>query len=243
MKTKKCKDCNQEKLINEYYKNSSRCKFCYKLKNQEWRLKNQEKIKNYYIDNKDSLKKYSNNYYLNNKESHSKWMKEYYNKNKEQIILKSKQYRLNHPEYQKEYYNKNKEKIFQNIKEWEYNNPHIRRWRNLLNNTITFNKTDSTEFLLGYNYQQLKEHLESQGIDWNNHQIDHKIPISWFIEDTPPYIVNDLRNLHPITPKENQSKSNIFGTPIPLSYIYDIEQYIKSQYKNNIWQLEDKLLI
>lgn len=243
MESKKCKDCSIEKPINEFYKRSCRCIPCHKLKNKQWSNNNKEKIKQYYLDNKNNLKQYSNNRYYNNKEYHSEWMKKYYQENKEQIILKSKQYKINNPKYSKEYYLNNKEKIFKNIKEWEYNNPHIRRWRNLLNNTINFNKTDSTESLLGYNYQQLKEYLESQGMDWDKHQIDHKIPVSWFEENTPPHVVNDLRNLQPLLPEVNKNKSNTFGDLVPFSYIYDIEQYIKKQYKNKLWQLEDKLLI
>lgn len=237
METKKCKVCSVVKPLSEYYKRSSRCKPCHKLKNAEWANNNAEKVKNYYKDNQDELKKYSRERYSDNKEYHSQWMKEYYKDNKERIKKINKSWKESNPDYNKEYYQKNKEKISQNVRDWETKNPHIRRWRNLLSNTLNFDKTDSTEHLLGYNATQLREHLDKQGMDWGKHQIDHKIPVSWFKKDTPPHIVNDLRNLQPLPPETNQNKSNKFGSLVSLSYIYSIEQYIKKQYKNNLWQL------
>lgn len=236
MEVKQCIGCGEVKPLTEYYERSSRCKPCRKIYKLNYNKNNKEKIKNYYLDNKIKLKEYSQNRYKNNKDYHTQWMKEWRSNNKEKQQKLNKAWKEANPEYSAEYYQKNKEKIFQNIQDWETKNPHIRRWRNLLSNTLNFDKTDSTEHLLGYNATQLREHLDKQGMDWDKHQIDHKIPVSWFKKDTPPHIVNDLRNLQPLEASENQIKSNKFGDLIPLSYIYDIEKHVKKQYKLKLWQ-------
>jgi hypothetical protein len=140
-------------------------------------------------------------------------------------------------EYQKEYNEQNAEnrRQYQTKRRLEY--PYLSRWRSLLRRSKNGIKSKTTQDLLGYSAKQLKEYLDKQGMDWSKHHIDHKIPLSWFKNTTPPHIVNDLRNLHPSSPEENKSKSNIFGDPVPLSYIYDIEQHIKNKYKNKLWEL------
>lgn len=254
MELKKCKKCNVEKPLSEYYLQSpqyyqAKCKICFKETNKEWVNKNKEKVKQYYKDNKIELIEKSKNKYKNNKEYFQNYYQEYYSDPENKIIRskKMKIWREENPNYQKEYYYKNKETLLPYYRKWnkEYylKNPHLRRWRNLLNNSLkqlNTSKQDNTIELLKYSPIELKEHLESQGMDWDKHQIDHKIPVTWFKSNTPPHIVNDLRNLHPSSPEENKSKSNIFGNSVPLSYIYDIEQYIKNKYKNKLWQLEDK---
>lgn len=114
---------------------------------------------------------------------------------------------------------------------------HVHRWRDLLSNTLkqlNTSKSTSTKKLLGYSAEQLKEHLDKQGIDWNKHHIDHKIPVSWFESNTPPHIVNDLRNLQPLSAEENQSKLNRFGSPTDSSYIDEIRIYIKEEYLDEL---------
>lgn len=144
-----------------------------------------------------------------------------------------KDYYYNNQSYFKQYYQNNKDDFYQRSYEWiksnpsytkKYNdsNPHIIAWRNLIKRTLNGNST-----ILGYSAQELKEHLDKQGMDWSKHQIDHKIPLSWFKEDTPPSIVHDLRNLHPLTEEENKSKSNKFASPADDSYIQEIKDYLK----------------
>lgn len=75
-----------------------------------------------------------------------------------------------------------------------------------------FQKTDSTEHMLGYTRQQLKEHLESQfsgGMSWSNYgrgigkwNIDHIRPICMF-DICDPAKVNALENLRPLWAEEN----------------------------------------
>lgn len=82
------------------------------------------KRKEYYINNKEKIKKHSKEYYKNNKER----MKDYYKKNKKIGNEKKREYRkksevkIKESKYQKVYRNKNKDKIKQNGKNFYLNN-------------------------------------------------------------------------------------------------------------------------
>jgi hypothetical protein len=115
---------------------------------------------------------------------------------------------------------------------------HVHKWRDLLSNTLQqlhTSKFTTTQESLKYSAVELKEHLDKLGMIWEIDHIDHKIPVSWFKEDTPPYIVNDLRNLQPLNGKENRSKLNKFASPIDDSYKILVKSYIKNKYlKENL---------
>ena len=131
------------------------------------------------------------------------------------------------------YIENNKEKIKKYDKVYRKNNIYISRWRDILKSTLKRfdrKKTSSTQTTLGYSSIQLKEYLDKQGMDWDNHTIDHKVPLSWFKLSTPCSLVNALVNLQPLTLKENILKSNNFCSPVPTSYINQIKPYIKKQY-------------
>jgi len=205
---KKCYKCKLEKPFNKFCKNKKHkdglnemCKDCKK----EYNIKNSERNKEYYTLNKNPEK---------NKEYNSK-------------------FRKNNPDYQKEWYKNNKEKLREYNTIYNTKYPHIKRWRQILNDTlITLNqkKTTNTRTLLNYSAQDLKEHLDMQGMIWGVHEIDHKIPITWFKPSTPPRIVNDLRNLQPLLKEENVKKLNRFCSPIEDSYFKEINEYVKEEY-------------
>jgi hypothetical protein len=214
---KKCTKCKETKQLNNFNKDKSRkdglscwCKECMHIN-----------IRNNYILNKEKKNKYS-------KEYNKKWT----NENKDHI-----------QEYGKLYRQQNKEKIKEREKIYKEKNKHISRWRDVLKSTLKRfhrNKTASTQTLLGYSAYQLKEHLDNQNMDWENDHIDHIIPLSWFKKNTPIHIVNDLKNLQPLSSKENLEKSNKLGIIKDHSYINDIEKYIK----NKLWtqlSLKNKL--
>lgn len=143
----------------------------------------------------------------------------------------------NNPYYWNNWVQNNKEKMNKNQINWDKKHPHIKNWRNLLHRTLfklNQSKNNQTESLLGYSPQQLKEHLDKQGIDWNNDHIDHKIPITWFKKSTPPHIVNDLRNLQPLNATNNIQKSNKFCHTICKEYYNIILDYIKEDFKENL---------
>ena len=99
-------------------------------------------------------------------------------------------------------------------KAWNEKNKHKVAWRTLLRNSIKSKskKTNKTEVLLGYSAEEFKLHIESlwqEGMSWENHgewHIDHIIPINNFPENTPPSVVNSLKNLRPIWATENLSR-------------------------------------
>jgi len=107
--------------------------------------------------------------------------------------------------------------------------PHLRRWACLLENTLKRldnPKEKTTQKLLKYSAYELKQHLDSLGMIWGYHHIDHKIPVTWFKNNTPPHIVNDLRNLHPLSPKENYTKGNKFYSKVSEDYLLLIKPFL-----------------
>ena len=136
-------------------------------------------------------------------------------------------------EYSLKYYYENKDTMRKYKRRYQQKNVHAVRWRNLLSWTLKrlgTSKSSSTDKLLGYSAIQLKEHLDGLGMNWEYHQIDHRIPVSWFKANTPPSIVNDLRNLQPLPTKDNTSKGNKYMDEVPEEYLKEVTQYIKEDY-------------
>jgi hypothetical protein len=230
---KQCTSCKVLKELDQFYKDrqkkdhlSSRCKTCINEQVQKYTNENKEecKIRQNIASKKSYIKKHS--YY-------TEYNKEYREVNKEYFEKWRGDNRESNREYAKQYFQNNKEKIKQKIKARRGNSIHLYKWRDLLNVTLKkLNqiKTKKTKDLLGYTSIQLKEHLDNQGMNWSFHQIDHKIPLSWFKEDTLPTIVNDLRNLHPLDPATNQSKSNRYMHSVDSEYLVLVRDYIKEEY-------------
>lgn len=131
------------------------------------------------------------------------------------------------------YFENNKHKIYEYRKSYRQKVPHILAWRNLLNNTLKAlgtSKENDTQSALMYSALELKLYLEELGMNWNTHHIDHKVPITWFKRNTPPHLVNDLRNLTPLEAKENKSKSNRVSSPINQAYYNQIASWVKLEY-------------
>lgn len=148
--------------------------------------------------------------------------------------------RLENKEYFQQWWENNRDKKRQYHLNDKAKRHHVHKWRDLLSNTIQQLKTtksNTTKQLLGYSASQLKEHLDKQGMNWKTDHIDHKIPVSWFKPNTPPHVVNDLRNLHPLSAKENKSKLNRFGTPTDVSYVEEIKKHIKEEYLYELFKL------
>jgi hypothetical protein len=128
-------------------------------------------------------------------------------------------------EYNKEWNKNNPDKVKQSQKRYRENNP-CYKIRNLFHNL----KKQNYQNIIKPEFNYIKEHIERQFINdmnWNNIEIDHKIPISWFIKETPNNLINDLRNLHPLFKAENRKKSSSYCHSINYDYFNDIKQYIK----------------
>jgi len=217
--SKKCSKCGDNKEITEFSKDkyskdgfNSKCKLCNKT---------------YYLENKQSFTIRNQKQYKENKEKWLEDSKQWYLKNKD----------LGHKEKRKQYSINNKEKLNITKKKWRDKNPHFQSWRNLI--IVTLNKLgkskeSSTQELLGYSALDLKNHLDSLGMKWHEQNIDHKIPITWFKSETPSYIVNDLRNLHPLDFDLNISKGNLYMHPVASDYLELTKEWILEKYQNSL---------
>jgi hypothetical protein len=227
---KKCNKCKVEKDLKEFSKDKYspdgidyKCKECRKSHYVLDKANHQKRTKGWRDNNEGYFKKY----FEENKESMSIYHREYSKSHKDVI----KAWKILNPTYQKDYYNLNKDSILKYQNQRDKNQPHIRRWRGVLSLTLTRlnqNKKLDTHTLSGYSALDLKEHLDSLGMIWDYHQIDHKVPVTWFKEDTPPHIVNDLRNLQPLSPEENQIKGNRFSSNISEDYLELIKPFLKN---------------
>ncbi len=228
-----CTICGKEKLLEEFYKQKggylgrrANCKLCSDKNLKEWQLKHPDYNKNYLINHPEKRKKYSKKYYKQNKEYYNEYAKNWQKNNK-----------LKCQEYNKVYYGEHSIKSNEYGKNWRKNNKvkcreyqknrnkknlqiYMIKWmRNSLYRTekhgfIKTKLNTVTEF--GYTPEQLIKRIECQfkeGMSWNNRRmwhIDHKKPMSAFIEGTSPRIINMLCNLQPMWAKENLSKKNKF---------------------------------
>jgi hypothetical protein len=244
-----CKTCSKV-MVQKYYKeNLDKIKVTRKSYNES----NKDKIKvyweNYYKVNKETLQEKAREWYKENKEEYSEYRKLYnqenkgkikeyeklyYETNKDQILDRGKNFREINPTYGKEWFQNNKERMLELSQKYRKQHPHRYRWRQLLSDTVqrlNQTKKDSTHKLLHYSALELKEHLDKQGMNWDYHQIDHKIPLSWFKNHTPPHIVNDLRNLQPLDPDSNQAKLNRYMDKVEEEYLKQVKDYIKEEFK------------
>ena len=237
---KKCNKCKIEKPLTEFYtvKRKTKISYLYKCK----KCKNKDSRK-YTKDNREQLNEYYRKRYHdpklkeNNKARTEKWAVEnpehnlnYRRNNPEKVIQWRNNFKLNNPDkikiYSRKYYKKNKA-----------DNPYIYRWRGIFSNTLTDlnqQKTSSTRTMMGYSAIELKEHLDGLGMNWNSDQVDHIIPLSWFKNDTPIHVVNDLRNLQPLSPQDNLKKGNRFVINKNFSYINEVKHWIKEDRLNQL---------
>jgi hypothetical protein len=217
---KTCKKCNIEKELNLFNKNKNKvdglhiwCKECSSILN-----------KNRYESQSKSIKEKTSKYYYDNKESILPKLKTY----REQDEIKTKQ-----KVYIKEWVNNNIDSYrhYQNeyAKKRRKNDPRFKTICDLrtqintyLQNKIKNNKTES---LLGYTYEDF---INKIGVKQDNQEIDHKIPINWFIDETPINIIWDLDNLQLTTKKYNRNKKNTFADPISVKFYQTVIKWIKT---------------
>jgi hypothetical protein len=243
MDTKICKTkrenvegCGIEKSKDDFYKGSSLCKTCSKQVNKlrgeylrKYCKEHYQKNKDYYKkkgeEYRNANKKYFIEYRKNNKESINKKIREHYYNNIEKINQKNKKWIENNPDKHREY---NRISAANSRK----NNPEKHRWRYLLKETLkklNKGKINKTIVLLGYSPKELKIYLESLSPNWSDYEIDHKIPLTWFMSDTPVSLVNDFRNLQLLTKSKNSSKRNFYMDNVDTNYFNEVKQYIKKE--------------
>jgi hypothetical protein len=158
------------------------------------------KAKKYYkkIKNKVEYKNYCKQYYQNRKKITSKKMKAYYLKNKEKILEKVSKYIL-----------------FRLKKDTKFKLTRYLRAR-IYSALKGFNKSESTEKLIGCSIQELKLYIENQfkpGMSWSNYgkwHIDHIKPCASFDLSKPEEQKKCFHytNLQPLWAEENLRKSD-----------------------------------
>jgi len=211
METKICTKCKIEKSINDFNfdagKRVASCKACKSLENKRWR-----------DINKDKIKQRNKELWMERRDD-AEWIqkrKDYYDRNRK-ILLEQK----------KEYYEKNKKKILANHKKYEQSqlksNPIFRLRKNVrrrLHLALKGKyKPDTTQNIVGCDWVQLKNHLESffkDGMNWDNYgyygwHVDHIIPLSEFdLTDAVQFKkAMHYTNLQPLWMEENLAKKNL----------------------------------
>jgi len=202
MDKKFCNKCNEDKPLDDFYKNKSKksgyqtfCKDCTKSSTKVYRKNNKEYFKNYGT--------------------------KYREQNLQYFIEYNKEYRKNNEKYknQKAAYAKNRRKT----------DPMFKLQGNLRNRIyimFKFNdwkKNKQTEEILGASYKEVKLHIEStfqEGMLWENHgrckedncnevwHIDHKIPLSSAKTEDELIKLCHYTNLQALWGDENISKGD-----------------------------------
>lgn len=214
--TKFCNICQNEKPIQEFYKDKtsndgyrSKCKICDKLTMKKWRTNNREKHKassqSYRESNKEKCKEAKKVYYEANKEKCKTRMKSYYDLNKEKCKSNMKDYMKNRLQIDPLF------KYIHNIRSliiWAFKNG-------------GYSKTSHTYEILGcdfkvaWNYliKKAKERYidfkEEDFLESGKYHLDHIIPISTAKNESEVIKLNHYTNFQILLAKENIAKRNI----------------------------------
>lgn len=150
----------------------------------------------------------------------------YYMNEHERAKERAKNWRNENPERSREL---SRIKVKNSRKE----NPHIHRMKNLLARFIKAtkqNKTTRTTEMLGYGYNDFKNHILTFNLPIEGNHVDHKCPISWFKNNVPASICNALDNLQVISENENEVKSQWWSHPIKDEFFNIIKPWIKDEF-------------
>lgn len=194
---KVCSKCRIEKSKTEFYNRKTSkdnlhpsCKECYRK---------------YCFDNKEKISLRNKIWVKNNREHKIKYDKEYKKLNAQKYI----DYRI-----------ENKEKSNLYRKEKRDNDPLYKLTGNLRRRVLHsfkrkyWNKNNTTKHLLGCDFDQVKQYLESkftEGMTWENQgkwHIDHIIPLSSAKTESDLKKLCHYTNLQPLWAIDNLTKSN-----------------------------------
>jgi hypothetical protein len=220
MEKKICSKCKIEKEFCDFgVCNSNKdglkstCKMCRKIEGRVYRENNVEKRKESLKNWRNKNPEYNRNYYINNSELINKQNKKWYENNKEKHRENDRIWREKNIESVREYNNnliKHQRKT-DPLKKLIFN-VRGRVYSILKNKTIT--KSNKTFDIVGCTPEFLKEHLEqkfTEGMSWDNQgkwHIDHIIPLSSAKTEEEIYKLCYYKNLQPLWAEENLMKSN-----------------------------------
>ena len=215
-----CNKCSTEKPLDQFNKNKRKidgyhvwCRQCVSNTN-----------KKIYTTDNERIKQKSNDYYYNNKDIITLKLKKY--RNKPEVKNKQQQYRKKWVEDNKEHYRQ-----YQNEYQKQYyrDNPHVLICLNIKRRCL--NGIDDNR--VKYSSIELKQHIESLFEPWMNWdnigewEVHHNIPVSWFEVNTPPNIINNLKNLYPLSKEENRNIRNKYiKFNLNNEYIHKITPWI-----------------
>ena len=214
---KQCKECNEVKLVEDFYKGRAKCKKCVSLISSDWYWKRggRAKIKKYKKDNWEEISKKNAKYHKKNKKRQNQQKRDwYYNKGGKERTL----------EYQREYHKKPKVKASRSYRQ---------SFRSVLDRIGTKKEKHTIDYV-GYSAEDFKKHIESlwkPGMTWENQgigkgkwQIDHNKEVMEFLDEgiTDPKIIHDLNNLQPLWHDEHSKKTGKFLHERKLKKINEI---------------------
>ncbi len=222
METKFCKSCSEDKPIKDFgeVKNTKDglnvyCRKCCSEKYKAWKLKNQQKVIDWRLNNKEDLN-------LSRKRN-KKWRDD--NPEKYKTLVQNNN--LLRKESKKKYY---RDKYHNDI-EYKTKRKLRSQLTHFLNGKV---KSKSTFELLGYSFEDfmskfgdvMNSFLERQEI----YHIDHKIPIDWFVLEAPIDLVFNLENLQIISQSENNNKKGYYPSPCSEEFLGKIKKFIKKEF-------------
>ena len=227
-----CSKCKIEKLLDDFHNDKKSkdgkvlwCKLCKHKHTKKYYSDNREKklqyTKEYNIKNKEKIKgadKKRNKIYRDkNKEKIQEKVKLYKEANKEKIIQSNKRYREENKEFIKTSKQKYKTKMLKTNSFYRLKHNIGNLIRHALK-TNNFKKNTKTINILGCNYNEFKNHLESKfesWMSWDNYglyngelnygwDIDHIIPISEAKTEEDILELNHYTNLQPLCSYANR---------------------------------------
>lgn len=188
-----CSKCEIKKDLSDF-KRYLICKDCYSKQSKLYNDSRKEKMKEYYIINRDKIIESSKDNYIKNREYNIERNKNYQHINKD----KRNKYLLDRKK------NDNLFKITISI-------------RNLIYVSIKnrgYSKKSKVNTILGCSFEDFKIYIESQfknEMNWDNYgqwHLDHKVPISWAETEEKIYELNHYKNFQPLWAKDNLIKGN-----------------------------------
>jgi len=201
---KVCTGCGEAKPKSEFIKRAKskdglghRCKHCRQVQWEIYKKSNSEKIKQYYIDNREAACKKSKLWRENNKERYANQMKNYYEKNKE--LLKQRTI---------DWTKQNKSRKKTTDKRWRESNPE--KYSASMKRYKVSKKNRTPSWLTSEQHDQIESFYEAAfafriftGLEYH---VDHIVPLQG-------KTVSGLHvpaNLQVLQSSDNLKKSNLF---------------------------------
>lgn len=223
---KKNRDKINQLKLRDYYKNRDKI-----LSDRRKRYANEESLRNlisergkkyresWSKEKREDHKIKRQKYAEDNKAYFKQYRKEYYQKNKEIIKKQTTKYRKANKDHLAKCANERKKRLRKNSPAYKLMES-ISQHTRIIFRHIKEGKNIRSEETLGCSAQDLVnrfEELFEEGMTWENHglgddkwQIDHIVPVSWFIKNMPDRaaLANLYWNLQPMWARHNSSKNN-----------------------------------